>query len=105
MLCAGSESARVVTALPQSLDVRIGDLLLRQHAERCGVADDGETTRVGEREVRFDRFVSGGPHGGSGLGLAIARKIARGHGGELSYDGNRFVLRIVAADDPVADRA
>jgi two-component system OmpR family sensor kinase len=60
------------------------------------VVDDGPglPERVAERA--FEPFVALDGHGGSGLGLAIARGIARAHGGDLTYEAGRFVLRLPA---------
>jgi two-component system OmpR family sensor kinase len=60
------------------------------------VVDDGPglPERVAERA--FDPFVVLDEHGGSGLGLPIARGIARAHGGDLTYEKGRFVLRVPA---------
>jgi two-component system OmpR family sensor kinase len=60
------------------------------------VVDDGPglPERVAERA--FEPFVVLDGHGGSGLGLAIARGIARAHGGDLTYEAGRFVLRLPA---------
>ncbi len=54
-------------------------------AGRCAVAieDDGAGVRADLVQTLFSPFRSGG--GGSGLGLVIARRIARGHGGDLTY--------------------
>lgn len=35
-------------------------------------------------------------HGGSGLGLTIARGTARAHGGDVTYEEGRFMLRLPA---------
>lgn len=69
------------------------------------VVDDGPglPERVGERA--FDPFVVLDGHGGSGLGLAIARGIARAHGGDLTYEEGRFVLRLPAEPGRTADRS
>jgi two-component system, OmpR family, sensor kinase len=60
------------------------------------VVDDGPglPERVAERA--FEPFVVLDGHGGSGLGLAIARGIARMHGGDLTCEDGRFVLRLPA---------
>lgn len=67
------------------------------------VVDDGPglPERVAERA--FDPFVVLDGHGGSGLGLAIARGIARAHGGDLTYEEGRFVLRLPAEPGRTAD--
>jgi two-component system OmpR family sensor kinase len=69
----------------------------------ASVEDDGPGVPVAERERIFEGFVRlepvRGP--GAGLGLAIARRVAREHGGDLTYAaggrGGRFVLRLPAA--------
>ncbi len=67
-------------------------------AELC-VVDDGPglPERVAERA--FEPFVVLDGLGGSGLGLAIARGIARAHGGDLTYERGRFVLRLPVEGD------
>jgi two-component system, OmpR family, sensor kinase len=69
----------------------------------ASVEDDGPGVAATERERIFEGFVRlepvRGP--GAGLGLAIARRVAREHGGDLTYAGGgrggRFVLRLPAA--------
>jgi two-component system, OmpR family, sensor kinase len=69
----------------------------------ASVEDDGPGVAAAERERIFEGFVRlepvRGP--GAGLGLAIARRVAREHGGDLTYAGGgrggRFVLRLPAA--------
>jgi two-component system, OmpR family, sensor kinase len=63
---------------------------------QMSVVDDGPglPERVAERA--FEPFVVLDGHGGSGLGLAIGRGIARAHGGDLTYEDGRFVLRLPA---------
>lgn len=58
------------------------------------VSDDGPGLPEGQIESVFERFVSLDNQGGSGLGLAIARELARAHGGDLTYEGRAFVLRV-----------
>ncbi len=53
---------------------------------RIEVADDGPGVPAERRERIFEPFFSTKPDG-DGLGLAISRDIVRGHGGELSLDG------------------
>ena len=68
----------------------------------ASVEDDGPGVPPAERERIFEGFVRlepvRGP--GAGLGLAIARRVAREHGGDLTYAGGgrgaRFVLRLPA---------
>jgi two-component system, OmpR family, sensor kinase len=69
----------------------------------ASVEDDGPGVPLAERDRIFEGFVRlepvRGP--GAGLGLAIARRVAREHGGDLTYAGGgrggRFVLRLPAA--------
>jgi signal transduction histidine kinase len=69
----------------------------------ASVEDDGPGVAAAERERIFEEFVRlepvRGP--GAGLGLAIARRVAREHGGDLTYAagsrGGRFVVRLPAA--------
>jgi len=61
---------------------------------RVRVADDGPGLADGQADVAFDRFVSLDGKGGSGLGLAIARELARAHGGDLTWEGDAFVVRL-----------
>jgi two-component system OmpR family sensor kinase len=69
----------------------------------ASVEDDGPGVAATERERIFEGFVRlepvRGP--GAGLGLPIARRVAREHGGDLTYadggGGARFVLRLPAA--------
>ena len=69
----------------------------------ASVEDDGPGVAATERERIFDEFVRLDPvrGPGAGLGLAIARRVARDHGGDLTYAGGsrggRFVLRLPAA--------
>lgn len=65
---------------------------------RIAVSDEGPGVAPNERERIFRPFFSTKP-GGTGLGLPICRRIAREHGGELSYSdeagrGATFVLSI-----------
>jgi signal transduction histidine kinase len=69
----------------------------------ASVEDDGPGVPAADRERIFEGFVRlepvRGP--GAGLGLAIARRVAREHGGDLTYAGGgrggRFVLRLPGA--------
>ena len=71
----------------------------------ASVEDDGPGVPAAERERIFEGFVRlepvRGP--GAGLGLAIARRVAREHGGDLTYAdsgrGARFELRLPAGAD------
>ena len=67
------------------------------------VVDDGPglPKRVGERA--FEPFVVLDGQGGSGLGLAIARGIARAHGGDVTYEEGRFVIRLPTGPDWAED--
>jgi two-component system, OmpR family, sensor kinase len=58
------------------------------------VADDGPGVLPEDHERVFERFVTFGSGSGTGLGLPIARAISRGHGGDLTVDGNGFVLSL-----------
>ncbi len=62
------------------------------------VEDDGAGVPPAVLPTLFEPFRSGG--GGSGLGLAIARRVARGHGGDLVHEaaspGARFRLTLPA---------
>jgi signal transduction histidine kinase len=83
---------------------RVSVLVEREGADvLASVEDDGPGVPEAERERIFEGFVRlepvRGP--GAGLGLAIARRVAREHGGDLTYAGGgrgaRFVLRLPAA--------
>jgi two-component system OmpR family sensor kinase len=91
-----------ITAAGQRGRVRV--LVEREGANvLASVEDDGPGVPAAERERIFEGFVRlepvRGP--GAGLGLAIARRVAREHGGDLTYAdggrGGRFVLRLPAA--------
>ncbi len=58
------------------------------------VIDDGPGVPEGMRDRIFERFVSLDGKGGSGLGLAIARGLIEAQGGHLTYEGDRFVIRL-----------
>ncbi|MEJ7764715.1 MAG: PAS domain S-box protein [Acidimicrobiales bacterium] len=60
------------------------------------VTDDGPGLADDMVEGAFERFVSLDGRGGSGLGLPIARGLARSHGGDLTYEGGWFVLRLAS---------
>lgn len=98
---------------PDVVQEILGNLLdnAGRHARRCivldvrrvepgvvevRVVDDGPGLAEGMVEGAFERFVSLDGRGGSGLGLPIARGLARSHGGDLTYDGGAFVLRVVS---------
>jgi signal transduction histidine kinase len=66
--------------------------LATPHAERLewSVEDNGGGPSASQRDHLFDPFYSGRQAGrGRGLGLPTAWRLAREHGGELSYDWNR----------------
>lgn len=58
------------------------------------VVDDGPGVPPERVERIFDRFVTLDGTGGSGLGLPIAKALAQAHGGDLTYEGATFVLRL-----------
>lgn len=58
------------------------------------VANDGSTIPEEAVEKIFQRFISLDGKGGSGLGLPIARGLARGCGGDLTYDTSGFLLTL-----------
>lgn len=59
---------------------------------RVSIRDDGPGLDPDRVDAAFEPFTSLDGDGGSGLGLPIARRIARAHGGDLSWDGTAFVL-------------
>ena len=61
---------------------------------RVLVADDGPGIPDEAVGTIFQRFVSLDGKGGSGLGLPIARGLARGCGGDLSYDSRGFLITL-----------
>ena len=75
------------TKISVSVGVYGGDL-------RILVADDGPGIPEEAVGKVFHRFVSLDGKGGSGLGLPIARGLARGHGGDLTYDSTGFLLTL-----------
>jgi two-component system, OmpR family, sensor kinase len=95
---------------PSEVDEAIANLLdnARRHAKErievrilredpmmiVRVRDDGPGVRPGAEELIFERFATLDGAGGSGLGLAIARAVARAHGGDLTYEGGAFILRL-----------
>jgi signal transduction histidine kinase len=94
------DNAITAAGKPGHVSVVVG----REGADvRVSVEDDGPGVPAAERERIFEGFVrlepARGP--GAGLGLAIARRVAREHGGDLTYAdggrGGRFVLRLPAA--------
>lgn len=66
------------------------------------VRDDGPGLPSGGEERSFERFVSLDDQGGSGLGLPIARRLARAHGGDLTYEDRTFVVRLRAEPSQVS---
>ena len=72
------------------------DVSLSKHDEMIvvHVADDGPGLANGAETKAFEPFVSLDGKGGSGLGLTVSRTLARAHGGNLTYEGHAFVLRI-----------
>ncbi len=101
---------RTAEVEPASIREALANLLdnARRHADRrirvdlagtsdgveVRVADDGPGLPDDRSEEAFDRFVSLDGQGGSGLGLPIARAVARNHGGDLTWRGDRFVLSL-----------
>jgi two-component system, OmpR family, sensor kinase len=91
-----------VAASPPGSVVRVAVVRIKGCVE-LRVGDEGPGVPPEQRERIFDRFVRLDPGGtpGSGLGLAIARRIARKHGGDVTYqaapDGCSFVLQLPSA--------
>ena len=67
------------------------------------VADDGPGLTASSAERAFEPFAVLDGHGGSGLGLTIARGTARAHGGDVTYEGGRFMLRLPVEPGRQAD--
>jgi signal transduction histidine kinase len=61
---------------------------------QIAVVDDGPGLPEGMRDRVFERFVSLDGKGGSGLGLPIARGLIEAQGGHLTYEGDRFIIRL-----------
>jgi signal transduction histidine kinase len=63
------------------------------------VDDDGPGVPDEERETIFEPGVRGSAavDGGAGLGLALARRLARAASGDVTTDGERFVVSLPAA--------
>jgi two-component system NtrC family sensor kinase len=76
------------------------------HSVAIEVSDDGPGIPPEHLSKLFDPFFTTKPAGvGTGLGLAISRRIARGHGGELTVrsqvgQGATFTLRLPASAAP-----
>ena len=60
------------------------------------VMDDGPGLPDGAADQAFEPFVTLGGNVGAGLGLAVSRALARAHRGDLTYEDQRFVLRLVS---------
>jgi signal transduction histidine kinase len=75
------------------------------------VEDDGPGVPRGDEGAVFEPGFRGPAgrvgHDGAGLGLSLARRLARSAGGDVEADpaapGGRFVVRLPAAEGPVAD--
>jgi two-component system OmpR family sensor kinase len=86
---------------------RYGRTSARVRIERHGsrvlyvVEDDGPGVDAGEREAIFEPGVRGnGGNGGSngaGLGLALSRRLARTASGDVTVEGQSFVVSLPAA--------
>ncbi len=70
---------------------------LEDDTARIVVQDDGPGVAPEARRLVFERFATLDGRGGSGLGLPIARAMARGHGGDLDYEDDGFVLTLPMA--------
>jgi PAS domain S-box-containing protein len=64
------------------------------------VVDDGPGLPHGGEARAFEPFVSLDGRGGSGLGLTVSKALARAHGGDLTYDGGTFALRLPLGAHP-----
>jgi signal transduction histidine kinase len=64
------------------------------------VTDDGPGLPAGSEAQAFQRFVTLDGQGGTGLGLAIARELTERQGGDLTYAGKAFVLRLPFHEGP-----
>ena len=80
-------SRHAVARVTIAIGVRAGQLSIT-------VEDDGPGLDEQARKSAFERFVSLDGRGGSGLGLPIGRALAQSQGGNLDYDGGRFVLEL-----------
>jgi signal transduction histidine kinase len=77
------------------------------------VEDDGPGVPKGDESAVFEPGFRGpaarAGHDGAGLGLSLARRLARSAGGDVEADpgasGGRFVVRLPAAEGPVAGGA
>jgi signal transduction histidine kinase len=91
------------------------EVTIERRADRAAlrVTDRGPAIDAAAREQLFSRFYRipgrSGPKG-AGLGLALVRQIARRHGGDVSYDGERgscFAVTLPAGpqdDGPLGKR-
>jgi len=77
---ARSKVLVTVTCNPNTVEIAVGD--------------DGPGLPAGTHDDVFGRFVSLDGEGGTGLGLPIARGLIEAQGGHLTYEGNRFVIRL-----------
>ena len=90
----------------QQIVINLVDNALKYAKSRVDIAIQGREVRVTDdgpgvppeaRERVFEKFArleSGSKSPGAGLGLSIARKLAQLHGGNLTCEGNTFLLRL-----------
>lgn len=83
------DNARRHAATTIAITVQTG-----QETVEIAVQDDGPGLPQGFADRAFDRFVSLDGRGGTGLGLPIARAMIEAQGGRLSYEDQRFVIRL-----------
>jgi signal transduction histidine kinase len=106
------ELTRMVRNLLDNADRHAATRLAVRLSAEAGAAvltvdDDGPGVPAAQRDRVFDRFFRldesrARTSGGAGLGLAMARRIARGHGGDITVGvaplgGARFVVRLPGA--------
>jgi signal transduction histidine kinase len=106
------ELTRMVRNLLDNADRHAATRLAVRLSVEAGAAvltvdDDGPGVPAAQRDRVFDRFFRldqsrARTSGGAGLGLAMARRIARGHGGDITVGvapsgGARFVVRLPGA--------